>query len=295
VTPLIEIGRWLHDSGYAFTTVTPETHRRVVARKPRAENVRDVFGWSLPFAPSLLPPRILDGLRAADAVVARGELIASTVRYASLGKHLFAHSAYPTTDERAVFFGPDTYRFCAFLARCAFGANTVVDIGCGSGAGGISLAERVDRIILADINPRALVFARVNAALAGLADRVTIVESDLYAKIEGSFDLVVANPPYIIDPAHRTYRDGGGDLGTELGLRMVREALPRLAPGGRVLLYTGSPIVDGVDRVVSALRALSPHVTYEELDPDVFGEELETPAYAGVERIAAVGACVLHT
>jgi release factor glutamine methyltransferase len=294
MTPLAEIGRWLRESGYAFTTVTPETHRRVTAHASRAENVRDIFGWSLPFEPALVPPRILDLLRAADAIVARGELVASTVRYSSLGEQLFVHSAYPTIDERAVFFGPDTYRFCAFLSRCAFDASAVVDVGCGSGAGGISLADRVDRIILADINPRALSYARINATLAGIEDRVTLVESDLYANIAGSFDLVVANPPYLVDPAHRAYRDGGGDLGTELGVRMVREALPRLAPGGRVLLYTGSPIVDGVDRVERALRALSPHVTYEEIDPDVFGEELETPAYAGVDRIAAVGACVLH-
>lgn len=294
MTPLVEVGRWLRERGYAFTTVTPETHRRVIARRGRAEDLRDIFGWSLPFDANAIPAHIFDRLRAADAVVPRGELFASTVRYASLGPHLFVHSAYPTTDARAVFFGPDTYRFCAFLARQAFGANTVVDVGCGSGAGGISLADRVDRIILADINPSALVYARVNATLAGIADRVTLVESDLYANIEGSFDLVVANPPYIVDPAHRTYRDGGAELGTALGLRMVREALPRLAPGGRVLLYTGSPIVAGVDRVAGALRALSPHVTYEELDPDVFGEELETPAYAGVERIAAIGACVLQ-
>jgi hypothetical protein len=63
-----------------------------------------------------------------------------------------------------------------------------------------------------------------------------------------------------------------------------------------MLLYTGSPIIAGEDRLLGALVELAEEadarLRYEELDPDIFGEELEQPAYveAGAERIAAVGA-----
>ena len=65
-----------------------------------------------------------------------------------------------------------------------------------------------------------------------------------------------------------------------------------------MLLYTGSPIVDGEDALLTALAEAIDEagctLRYEELDPDIFGEELDGKAYAaaGVERIAAVGAVI---
>ena len=290
--PLLAIGRWLQGQGYRFTTVTPETHRRVNARSGPSRSVRDVFGWSRPFEPSLLPQEIVEGLRRANALVERDGALVSRVRFSTLGTGLYVHSAYPTVDEDAVFFGPDTYRFCAALARGVARATRVVDVGCGSGVGGLSLADRVERIVLTDINPQALEIARVNAELAGVLDRVELVEGNLYSAVTGPVDLIVANPPYLVDAGRRTYRDGGAELGTQLGIRMVTEGLSRLAPGGRLMLYTGTPVVDGVDRVRTALERVvqgrSIRWTYEEVDPDVFGEELEQPDYAAVERIAAV-------
>ncbi len=289
---LVEVGRWLQAHDYQFTTITPESHRRVNARADAAiaRTVRDVFGWSRPFATSLLPHAIVDALRAADSVIDREGLLVSTVRFSSLYGGLYAHSAYPTRDENAVFFGPDTYRFAAVLAREVERSTRLVDVGCGSGAGGLMLAERAGAVVLADINPLAAMFSRTNAALAGVADRAEVVVGDLYAPVTGELDLIIANPPYLVDPGQRVYRDGGGDLGTGLAVRIVREGLARLRPGGRLILYTGAPIVDGNDRV---LAALSPLLTgtewrYAELDPDVFGEELDSPSYAAVDRIAAV-------
>ncbi|MCA1664276.1 MAG: class I SAM-dependent methyltransferase, partial [Myxococcales bacterium] len=118
------------------------------------------------------------------------------------------------------------------------------------------------------------------------------VTADLLAGVEGECDLIVANAPYIADPARRAYRDGGGTFGTDLSERIVAEAVPRLRPDGQLLLYTGAPFVDGQDRLrrrlAPLLEAADVTVDYDELDPDVFGEELEQPAYAEVERIAVV-------
>lgn len=299
------LGRWLQAEGYRFTTVTPATHARVNARfdARKAGSLRDMFGWSRPFSPDSLPPVATGWLRGSgllEPVGTTGGLWRSKVRFSTLGENLYAHSAYPTLAADAVFFGPDTYRFVALieaeLARqpLASGAR-ILDIGCGAGPGGLAAALTAKAVrpelVLADINPRALDFARANAALAGLSD-VTFQQSDLFASLAGRFDLIVANPPYLVDAGERTYRHGGGALGSALSLRIVREGLPRLAPGGRLILYTGAPIVEGSDPFRDAVSAVLPQAgvafSYREIDPDVFGEELNAPAYVNAERIAAV-------
>jgi release factor glutamine methyltransferase len=312
---LIALGRALKASGYTFVTVTPETHRRVNGRtsaratggggagrddscapgaaRSVVASLRDVFGWSRPFDRAGLPPAILDLLAEAGALLelrdAPGTL-RSAVRFSSLGSDLFVHSAYPTSQPDAVFFGPDTYRFAAAIARLGHGSKRCVDVGCGSGAGGIVAGRTGARIVLADINEEALVHARVNAALAGMS--AEIVQSDVLSAVEGPFDLVVSNPPYLIDERRRTYRDGGGAFGEALSIRIAREALARLELGGTLLLYTGSAVVEGEDvflrAVTPILQRAGATFRYEELDPDVFGDELEMAPYATVERIAAV-------
>lgn len=289
---LLDVGLQLRELGYTFTTATPETHRRNNARHTRAESVRDVFGWSRPFARDTLPARLFTAATTAGVVAPEGELFRATVRFSSLGKGLYVHSAYPTLSADSVFFGPDSYRFASLLSRSVGSARRCVDVGCGSGAGALSIADRVDRIVLTDLNTHALRFARINAELAGVADRVELSCGDLLAPVEGPLDLVIANPPYLVDPAQRAYRNGGGSLGEGLAVRIVEQARARLTPGGRLVLYTGAPIVDGRDVVRESIAPLlaGTQWTYEELDPDVFGEELDQPAYAAVERIAVVAA-----
>jgi methylase of polypeptide subunit release factors len=284
----------LLERGYQFTAITPASHERVLARDPdrEARDLRDVFGWSRPFSRSLIGDELAGLLQEAGALrEAGGGRHRSAVRFASLGGRLHVHSAFPTTEADAVFFGPDTYRFAALLARRVRPrARRLLDVGAGSGAGGLMLHGQLEELVLADLNPRALQLARVNAQLAG-ARGVTFVASDLYAAVEGSFDAIVANPPYLVDAARRAYRHGGGSRGTDLAVRIVSEGLGRLRPGGQLVLYTATPIVDGQDLLREALGPiLREHAHhYEELDPDVFGEELAGPAYADVDRLSLVG------
>jgi len=221
----------------------------------------------------------------------------SALRVSSLEGELFFHSAFPTMQADAVFFGPDTYRFARAIKaglrdRTAPIANAV-DIGCGAGPGGILIAKHAPeaRVLMTDINDAAVRLARVNAALAGTTN-ATSLHSDILNEVEGGFDLIVSNPPYLNDPLQRAYRHGGGEFGATLSLRILESALPRLTPRGTLILYTGSAIVDGRDlfrnAALSRLAAGDFAWTYEEADPDVFGEELETEAYRAADRIAAV-------
>lgn len=293
VSALTALVGLVQDTGYAFVTPTPATHARVLARSGGevARNLRDVFGWSRPFRDGTVPTTIQDAMEVAGVLAPAGELWRSTVRLSTLNGGLFLHSAYPTTAADAVFFGPDTYRFTQAIERALDRpVHRAVDVGCGAGPGAIVVARacRDAEVFGVDINDTALHLAQANAAFAGV--QVQFRHSDLMSGLDGSFDLIVANPPYMADAAQRAYRDGGGALGADLSVRIVEAALQRLAPGGTLMLYTGAAIVDGRDPFHDAVAPLLAgwQWRYREMDPDVFGEELDGGAYASVERIAAV-------
>ena len=301
---LLSLGRALQRQDYRFITPTPATIARV-NRRPENQHATDlagIFGWNRIFAETLIDRELFAMLRQSDLILPSDGGWRSTVRASTLGEELYFHSPFPTEDENAVFFGPDSYRFAQFLDHELQGAaapRRLLDLGCGTGVGGLHVARRWRGVALtlSDINPAALAFATVNAALAGEA--VTFLESDLFDATSGQYDLIIANPPYMMDEGHRTYRDGGGRFGEAISLKILGESLARLTPGGRLLLYTGSAICRGEDGFAAAVAQLldraSVDYRYRELDPDVFGEELDQPAYREVDRIAAVALTVTRT
>jgi methylase of polypeptide subunit release factors len=289
---------------YDFVTPTPATHERVVARADmeQASDLRGVFGWSLPFPPTLLPDDLTALLGAGGALSREGELCRSAVRVSRVAGLLFLHGAYPTDQSDSVFLGPDSYRFAGFVTARVARIGTVsriVDMGAGAGVGGI-VAGRLRpeaAVVLVDCNPKALRLARINADAAGVA--VETVEAEGLDAVQGAVDLVIANPPFMLDEGGPAYRDGGPMLGARRSLDWAKAAAERLSPGGRMLLYSGSAIVAGRDALREALEEAVPamgcSLDYAELDPDIFGEQLDLPAYRSVERIAAIGAVIRRT
>lgn len=293
---LLDLLRLLDARGYAFTTITPASHRRVLDRdrSRTAGDLRDVFGWSLP-ARAEFEPQVRRLLEQAELLREEKAGWSSRVRVSRVGGHLFLHSSYPTREKDAVFLGPDTYRFVRFLqAHLSTGdARSLIDIGAGAGVGGVISAglSGAAEIRLTDVNPRALELAAVNAAHAGL--EVELVETSGLDGVEAKADLIIANPPFMNGAEGKTYSSGGDMHGGQMSVDWARSAARRLAPGGRILLYSGSAIVGGgIDRMKLALEDLAQEadllLRYEEIDPDIFGEVLGSDDYADVERIAAV-------
>ncbi len=285
---------------YRFTAPTPLTHARVLKGKDAvAHDLRDVFGWSLPFHGAVMPEDIIQLLNAGGALVKRGDLFASAVRVSTCDDDYYLHSAYPTAEQDAVFFGPDSYRFVSFLRAelPRLGPRThIVDVGTGAGIGAITAARCMPEayVTLTDINRTALRLAAINWVANDFPfGGVMFSQGDGLENITYGppIDCIIANPPYIADAAHRAYRDGGAMHGGEASIAWTKAAAERLSPGGAFLLYTGSAIVGGEDRLKAAIHeALDGFdVSYREIDPDVFGEELEREQYADVERIAVVG------
>ena len=300
---LLALGKWLSDRQYHFTTVTPETHRIYLQKHPAAaENLRDVFGWSKLFKRSWMDGEALELMRQAGVLKVNGETCQSAVRWSTLKNMLFSHAAYPPDAEDAVFFGPDTYRFVRMIEKFLntdVQVKRAVDIGCGCGAGALVVARHFPdaQVFAVDINQQALRLTEVNARLANL-NNVYTQQSNVLDEVEGFFDLVISNPPYMRDDTRRKYRHGGDMQGSEISLKIVHDAFPRLNSGGTLLLYTGACIVGGEDEFLKAVTSYLADKpcswTYEEIDPDVFSEELPLKGYTDVERIAVVGLVVVH-
>ncbi len=298
---LIGLGRMLKSAGYRFTTCAPLSHE-IVNQRPGNElaaSPTDIFGWSRPFAQEAVAGALLEVMDAAGVLEPQGSLLKSTVRFSTLGPLLLAHSAFPTTRQDSVFFGPDTYRTCRaiqaeFLRDRKFLPDVIVDVGAGAGAVGLyaaSLLPNRPRVILTDISAASLWMSEVNTRLNDIA-AVEIRHSDILDNVPEAADLILSNPPFLVDRSGRTYRDGGGPWGTDIACRIVAQASASLNQGGRLMLYTGTPIVEGADILA---RMLDPIVDrnawsldYAEVDPDIFPEELFREPYSKADRIAAV-------
>ena len=76
-------------------------------------------------------------------------------------------------------------------------SGKILDLGSGYGPIGLTIAltSKEARITLADVNTRALALCEENAKQLGLSPRVTILQSNVYENIEGTFDSIVVNPP----------------------------------------------------------------------------------------------------
>jgi SAM-dependent methyltransferase len=168
-----------------------------------------------------------------------------TVAVTPVGERLIAHDRRDAHHPGAAGFvpgpAPATRRFADVAIRRP-GAR-VLDLGCGHGLLALLAAEQGGQVTAADLNPRAVAFAAFNAALNGL-DNITCVHGDLFAPVAGaSFDLILANPPFVISPdATFLYRDGRG-----ICERIAQEAPPFLADGGILQMVCNWPCHRGQD------------------------------------------------
>lgn len=127
----------------------------------------------------------------------------------------------------------------------------ILDLCTGSGCIGIATAFAFEQaqVDLADISSQALSLARENVARHGLASRVEVIESDLFAGLEGRYDLILCNPPYVSqaeiddlppeyahEPVMGLYSD---DEGLAIPLQILRQAADHLSDDGVLIMEVG--------------------------------------------------------
>jgi release factor glutamine methyltransferase len=155
-------------------------------------------------------------------------------------------------DKRAMVPRPETEELVEFLkSEIQDPKSEIVDVGTGSGVISLSLAAEFPeaRILAVDVSDDALALAQENAARLNLGDRVQVLKSRLLENVEGAFDLIVANLPYIsTQDRHTLSREVlhdpeialfAGTRGDELVRELIADAPSRLRPGGMLALEIG--------------------------------------------------------
>ena len=158
---------------------------------------------------------------------------------------------------------------------------SILDIGTGSGVIAVTLAAELEgvSIVASDISENALATAKENAFKHGVEDRMSFVTSDVFASVDGEFDLIVSNPPYIptqdLDGLSREVRefdphtalDGGAD-GLEFYRHIFASAREYLVPSGMLIVEVG------IDQALAVIEmAMENEFALKELRKDLSGVE----------------------
>jgi release factor glutamine methyltransferase len=155
-------------------------------------------------------------------------------------------------DKRAMVPRPETEELVEFLkSEIEDPKSEIVDVGTGSGVIALSLAAEFPeaKILAVDVSDDALALAQENAARLNLSNRVQFLKSRLLENVEGVFDLIIANLPYIsTQDRHTLSREVlhdpeialfAGTRGDELVRELIDQAPTRLRPGGMLALEIG--------------------------------------------------------
>jgi hypothetical protein len=179
-------------------------------------------------------PLALERVAAAGLVREERGRIVPEVRLVPHGDYYLA-SDLPSATAEAVFdHVAGIHAPSVTLAKLAVRreVEATLDVGTGCGIQALLAAKHSRRVVATDVNRRALAFASFNARLNGVSG-VELVHGDGFAPVAGRlFDLVVANPPYVVSPDYEyAFRDSGRP-GDELCRELVRRAPAALAEGG---------------------------------------------------------------
>lgn len=130
----------------------------------------------------------------------------------------------------------DSYIMANAVERYAFGKT--LDLGCGTGIQGIIASMKKCDVTFSDIDNEALKCARRNAALNGIEGKFVL--SDMFESIEGKFNTIIFNPPYVPSGHKRHVALDGGRRGRELIDRFLSSYRHHVLEKHRILLLESS-------------------------------------------------------
>lgn len=183
-----------------------------------------------------------------------------------------------TVDDRALIPRPETELLVEAVLSHGIQGKKVLDMCTGSGCIAISLAASARCCVTAtDISTSALELAQHN----GAGFNIRFIHSNLFENVEGMFDIIVSNPPYIttaemqqLDPVVRNYEPhlalhGGAD-GMDIYRKLIPQAFSRLHPGGMLFVEIGPRNVEDIF-VQAGFRDIVVQQDYAGLDRIIYG------------------------
>lgn len=155
------------------------------------------------------------------------------------------------SDSRALIPRPETEELVSLVLKQKVAeVPRILDLGAGSGVLGLSLAAEIpkSRAVLVDLSPEALSLARENGDILSIPNASYLL-SDLFAEVEGKFDLIVANLPYVPEVDRSSLAPElshdpdlalfSGESGLDCLVRFCGQVSEFLEPGGLVALEVG--------------------------------------------------------
>ncbi len=129
----------------------------------------------------------------------------------------------------------DSYFLLSFIGD--YEGKQALDLGTGSGILGKEAKKKFERVLLADINPK--VIEHLHKTINDPS--ITIVQSDLFSNIKGTFNLIIFNPPYLPNDADvKDIALDGGPEGYEIIEKFLKDARNHLDKKGKILLLFSS-------------------------------------------------------
>lgn len=167
-------------------------------------------------------------------------------------------------DERVLIPRPETEELASLVIGAAEEGQSILDLCTGSGAIAVAVYKEMEKrgckvkMTAIDISADALALAQENAESNGA--EITFLQSDLFKRLRGRFDIIVSNPPYIptkdIDTLQKEVRDfeprlalDGGEDGLDIYRRIAKDAMKYLNRGGMLIMEVGEGEADAVIRM----------------------------------------------
>lgn len=187
-------------------------------------------------AARVLSPLKLDELIHSGLLHQDGDLVQSLLQAQSYQGLIFYSDfrSHEHAEDCVLPVGPSGAHLAGITIRRP--VHSALDLGCGCGLQSLLTAQHCTQVTATDINPRALAMTRLNADLNGVSN-IELLEGSYLEPVQGrSFDLILANLPYVISPEKKLiYRDTQGDAYLH---QLIREIPAYLTDGGYAQLIS---------------------------------------------------------